>query len=76
MQPPKFLFVHLSESCNLKCPHCFYWKPRPEDPLNISVERKLEIVSEFAGMNPRGVVVTCGAESTMDIEGFFRFTTR
>lgn len=101
MQPPRFLFVHLSESCNLKCQHCLYWQPivsgtrkgfpnplamirdelsssaphaMPDNPDNITVDRKLAIAAEFAELNPRGVVVTCGAESTMDLEGFFRFT--
>jgi MoaA/NifB/PqqE/SkfB family radical SAM enzyme len=75
MKPPTFLFVHLSEECNLRCTHCHYWKPsiRPKAD-NISIERKMELLSEFASLNPRGVVVTCGAESTMHLDEFFQFT--
>lgn len=75
MKPPRFLFVHLSESCNLKCQHCLYWQPVTHDTTdNFPLEKKIELLSEFSAMNPRGVVVTCGAESTMDLEGFYRFT--
>ena len=75
MKPPRFLFVHLSETCNLKCQHCLYWQPvAPEAAGHFPLESKIALLAEFAAMNPRGVVVTCGAESTMDLEGFFRFT--
>jgi MoaA/NifB/PqqE/SkfB family radical SAM enzyme len=75
MNPPRFLFVHLSETCNLKCPHCLYWQNVSHDTSdNFPLDSKLAVLREFASMNPRGVVVTCGAESTMELEGFYRFT--
>ena len=75
LNPPRFLFIHLSEECNLRCPHCLYWKTPPTPRTSsIPIERKLELLSEFAGLNPRGVVVTCGAESTTHLDEFFRFT--
>ena len=73
LKPPKFLFVHLSDECNLKCTHCFYWQPTPK-ANNISIDRKIALLSEFADLNPKGVVVTCGAESTIHIDEFFQFT--
>ena len=77
VEPPRFLFVHLSETCNLRCQHCLYWKPVEHDTSsNISIGRKLELLEEFADLSPRGVVVTCGAESTMNLAEFYLFTTK
>jgi MoaA/NifB/PqqE/SkfB family radical SAM enzyme len=73
LKPPKFLFVHFSDECNLKCNHCFYWQPSASDG-NISIGQKIALLAEFADLNPKGVVVTCGAESTIHLDDFFRFT--
>jgi len=76
-EPPKFLFLDTNQHCNLKCKHCMYWK-REEVALpgHISVERRGEIIAEFADLNPQGTVVVCGGESMLNPARFFPITRR
>jgi sulfatase maturation enzyme AslB (radical SAM superfamily) len=81
-QPPRFLFMHMYESCNLRCTHCTFWK-RP-NTLNSRGgwtdlrrqehrRRRENIVAEFADLNPRGVVVTHGGEALLDWDDYIEF---
>jgi MoaA/NifB/PqqE/SkfB family radical SAM enzyme len=72
LQPPRFLFVDVNQRCNLRCQHCMYWKTEQRDPSDlISIERRNDIVREFAAMNAAGKVVICGGESLLDPERYF-----
>ncbi len=73
--PPRFLFVDINQHCNLKCKHCMYWA-REEVTLrgHISVERRAQIIAEFAQLSPRGTVVVCGGESMLNPERYFPIT--
>ncbi len=69
---PRFLFVHVNKRCNLKCLHCDFWRLNDDDKRNyLSWPRKHEVIREFAELNPRGSVVTCGGESMLDLEDYF-----
>lgn len=53
-----------------------YWKAKPLAPaLHLSIERRDEILREFAGLNPAGKVVICGGESMLDLDRYFAVTT-
>jgi MoaA/NifB/PqqE/SkfB family radical SAM enzyme len=71
-RPPRFLFVHVNKRCNLKCQHCDFWQLDDDDKPNyLSWPRKRDVIREFAELNPRGSVVTCGGESMLDLEDYF-----
>ena len=71
-QPPKFLFVDINQQCNLRCKHCMYWMREEQAlPGHISIQRRSEIIAEFAELNPRGTVVICGGESMLNPERYF-----
>jgi len=79
MTPPRFLFMHLYGSCNLRCGHCTFWQ-RPQTlnqhagwPHGQYLGRRRGITLEFARMNPRGVVVTHGGETMLDWDDYFDF---
>ncbi|MBI83239.1 MAG: radical SAM protein [Planctomycetaceae bacterium] len=74
-QAPRFLFTDINQQCNLKCKHCMLWaRPEVELPGHISIERRSEIIAEFAELNPNGTVVICGGESMMNPERYFPIT--
>ena len=76
LSPPQFLFIDINMRCNLRCQHCGYWKVKHGDPPGlISIERRDEILREFADMNPKGAVVICGGEILLDQDRFFAVTT-
>jgi len=75
LNPPRFLFIDLDKRCNLKCQHCMYWLQDDDDKDGyISVERRLEIIEEFAEMNPQGTVVGCGGEKMLELDNYFATT--
>jgi MoaA/NifB/PqqE/SkfB family radical SAM enzyme len=74
-EPPKFLFVDINQQCNLRCKHCMYWlREEVALPGHISIQRRSEIVAEFAELNPHGKVVICGGESMLNPERYFAVT--
>lgn len=76
-RPPRFLFIDVNQRCNLRCQHCMYWKVKTDDSsTHISIERRDEIIEEFAGMNGKGVVVICGGESMLDLDRYFAVTAK
>ena len=89
LEAPKFLFVPVYNSCNLRCPHCTFWE-RPHS-LGRSwadgdhAERQLRVVEDFASArsvdkfpsaNSAGIVVTHGGESLMAWDKYFRLSRR
>ncbi|HVO27646.1 MAG TPA: radical SAM protein [Candidatus Margulisiibacteriota bacterium] len=75
LPPPRFVFLEINRSCNLKCGHCFYWTENDDDrPDYLSGPRIQEVLSEFRDMNPAGKVVICGGEPMLDLETYFRVT--
>ena len=70
--PPRFLFVQVNKRCNLRCQHCDFWHFNDDDKPNyLNWARKRDVIREFAALNPRGSVVTCGGESMLDLEDYF-----
>ena len=52
-----------------------FWTRKEEpDPGHISIERRSEIIDEFAELNPEGTVVTCGGEGMLDLDRYFAIT--
>ena len=73
--PPSFMFLDINQHCNLKCKHCMYWlRDEVALPGHISVERRSEIIEEFAELSPQGTVVICGGESMLNPERYFPIT--
>jgi MoaA/NifB/PqqE/SkfB family radical SAM enzyme len=70
-KPPEFLFLSINEHCNLHCRHCDYWKMTRPSLLATSLPRQAEILGEFAQLTPRGKVVICGGEPTLDTGAYF-----
>lgn len=74
---PKFLFLDTNLQCNLKCRTCMYWtREEVVLPGHISIERRGEIIGEFAMMNPSGAVVICGGEALLNPERYWPITQK
>jgi MoaA/NifB/PqqE/SkfB family radical SAM enzyme len=72
LAPPDFLFLLINKRCNLRCQHCDFWKLDDDDrPRYLSLERRREVLGEFAELRPGGNVVICGGESMLDLEDYF-----
>lgn len=70
-EPPSFMFLQTNQRCNLRCTHCHYWKNTDADKPNyLTVERRRELVAEFAELGGKNVV-TCGGEPMLDFEEYF-----
>lgn len=70
--PPRFLFIEINQSCNLRCAHCVYWTHDDSDKANyLSWPRRREVLEEFAEMCPGGAVVICGGEPMLDLDTYF-----
>jgi MoaA/NifB/PqqE/SkfB family radical SAM enzyme len=63
---PRFLYLRLSSSdiCNFRCKHCHIWMNRSQNE-GLSVERRAELLAEFAELRPRGFVEFPGGEVTL-----------
>jgi MoaA/NifB/PqqE/SkfB family radical SAM enzyme len=61
LPPPKYMYVQLNVTCNLKCQHCHFWR-NTNHISDRHADLQLQVVREFASMNPRGTVVTTGGE--------------
>jgi MoaA/NifB/PqqE/SkfB family radical SAM enzyme len=71
-QPPAALFLSLptSDICNYRCRHCHIWMhSAPENVLPRA--RRLELIREFASVNPAGSVILPGGEVTLDLDELF-----
>ena len=76
-KPPQFLFVEGKIECNLKCDHCnLWWIAKNNIETLLTTAQRLDIIDEFATMNPAGKVVTCGAESMLDLPNYFAVSKR
>ena len=74
---PEFLFVEGKIECNLKCNHCnLWWIDKQPRSAFLPTSTRLDIIDEFASMNPRGKVVTCGGESMLDLDNYFAISRR
>lgn len=72
LAPPDFLFILINKRCNLRCQHCDFWQLDDDDrPNYLSLERRREVLKEFAEIRPGGKVVICGGESMLDLEDYF-----
>ena len=67
---PRFLFIQTNDRCNLRCQHCLNWR-QPPNPHPMTVERRREIIEEFAELSPGASVVICGGEGMLDLDGYF-----
>jgi pyruvate-formate lyase-activating enzyme len=78
---PKFLFLPVNASCNLRCPHCSFWQV-PNTLKQTSwadgdhKARRWAIMEEFAVLNPAGTVVTHEGESLLDWTGYLELCWR
>ncbi len=52
-----------------------YWKAKRRDPgAELTIERRNELIREFAELSPGGNVVICGGESMLDPDRYFAVT--
>ena len=76
-RPPRFLFVEGKIECNLKCNHCnLWWIDKRPSSVFMPTAKRLDIIDEFATINPSGKVVTCGGESMLDLDNYFAISKR
>jgi MoaA/NifB/PqqE/SkfB family radical SAM enzyme len=72
VQGPDFLFLQINKRCNLRCQHCDFWQLNDDDrPKYLSLDRRQDVMREFAEMRPGGTVVICGGESMLDLDDYF-----
>jgi len=71
-QPPQVMYLGLpaSDICNYRCRHCHIWL-QERQPNEIPTARRVEVVREFARLNPTGTVVLPGGEVTLEPEELF-----
>lgn len=76
LPPPRFVFMEVNKRCNLRCTHCDFWLRTDDDrAAYLSLDRKLDILSEFAELNPEGQLVICGGEPMLDLDEYFGLCT-
>jgi len=66
------MLVQPNLTCNLRCQHCHLW--RNTDPARRTDQYaglRLQAVREFAEMNPRGTVITCGGEPLAEPDHYY-----
>jgi radical SAM protein with 4Fe4S-binding SPASM domain len=59
---PLMAWVELTRACNLRCPHCFVEAGAPRE-VEMSTERILQLLDEWAEMGVFSVVITGGEPS-------------
>ena len=70
--PPETLYLSIpaSDICNFRCRHCHIWLQEVRaNPLPRA--RRLDLVAEFAHLNPQGTVVVPGGEVTLNLEELY-----
>lgn len=63
---PRYLYLRVATSniCNYRCKHCHIWMN--QDPRNaLSTERRVQLLEEFSGISPGGMVEFPGGEVTL-----------
>lgn len=69
---PKYMLVQPNLTCNLRCQHCHLWRNiDPQRRADKYSELRLEAVREFAELNPKGTVITCGGEPLAEPKQYF-----
>jgi MoaA/NifB/PqqE/SkfB family radical SAM enzyme len=64
--------MEVNKRCNLRCQHCDFWQRDDDDRANyLSLDRKRDILTEYAAMNDNGHVVICGGEPMLDLDEYF-----
>ena len=72
IKPPKYMLVQLNLTCNLRCQHCHLWRNKDLDrKTDRYATHRLQAIREFAEVNPRGTVVTCGGEPLCEPKHYF-----
>jgi MoaA/NifB/PqqE/SkfB family radical SAM enzyme len=68
-RPPELLNLKLPTDrwwCNYRCKHCHLWT-RKADGGGLTDGERIDLIEQFARLNPRGVVVLAGGEPMMDL---------
>ena len=76
LSPPQSVQIETTKICNSRCKTCMLWAGKEDRTKLLSVARRVEIVEEFAAMNPRGRVFICGGEPLLQPERLFSLTQR
>lgn len=74
--PPGYLFIEMTTECNLKCKQCHAWMTREDLSRSLTTDEKVELIEEFARLNPQGTVVFTGGETMKKTEQFFALSKR
>jgi MoaA/NifB/PqqE/SkfB family radical SAM enzyme len=70
--PPRFLLTQLNLTCNLRCQHCHLWRNHDRDrKIDQGADLRAQAIKEFAGLNPRGTVVSCSGEPLVEPRHYF-----
>jgi MoaA/NifB/PqqE/SkfB family radical SAM enzyme len=74
LAPPRFVFLEVTSTCNLRCGHCHLWTTR-EPPDALRTEEKVRVIEALASFSPRAVVVLTGGETMSKHDEFFALTS-
>ena len=75
MLAPRFVFMQINKSCNLRCQHCSFWRDDDREHNSyMTADQRRTVLGEFAAMNPNGAVVLCGGEPMLAQDDFFAVT--
>jgi MoaA/NifB/PqqE/SkfB family radical SAM enzyme len=67
---PRFVFLEVTSTCNLRCGHCHLWQSA-EPPDSLTTAEKVRLIDDLAGWVDRAVVVLTGGETMAKREEFF-----
>ena len=57
---PKSLYLHLTQRCNLSCPHCYIGKQHNSTSADLPIKRVLELIEELKAMGGQSVTLSGG----------------
>jgi radical SAM protein with 4Fe4S-binding SPASM domain len=73
MRTPRYLYLTITRECNLRCQQCHFWAYK-DPPDRLSIEELKGVIDQFCELNPEGIVVFSGAETTVRKEEFFELS--
>jgi len=73
MRIPRYLYLTITRECNLRCQQCHFWTYK-DPPDRLQIDELKYVIDQFCELNPDGIVVFNGAETTMRKDEFFELS--
>lgn len=65
---PQRLALAVTEECNLRCRHCFFWRKKDRADEELNLAEKIKILDDFKNINNHGLVYFTGGEPLLKQE--------